>query len=223
MLTMSIYRPMLTPSRYNREKTRPAMPRKRTDHYHHGDAHAALLDAALRLLPEVGAQGLSLRQVAQEAGLSRQAPYNHFADKEALLAEVAAVGYGRLEARIRASSDYPAGAHALRDAFNAYVDTAQDSPALFRLMFSCELVDLSRFPEAHGAAERSFHSLVDVVAAFAPAARVEELSLAAWSLAHGYATLLIEIGISDDGAQRARRSALYARMLHQQAAASWPN
>ena len=198
------------------------MPRKRTDHYHHGDAHAALLAAALKLLPEVGAQGLSLRQVAQEAGLSRQAPYNHFADKEALLAEVAAVGHKRLEARVRASRDYPAGAHALRDAFNAYVDTAQDAPALFRLMFSCELVDLSRFPEAQRAAESSFHSLVDVVAAFAPPERVDELSLAAWSLAHGYATLLIEIGISDDRARRGARSAMYARMIRDAAAAPRP-
>lgn len=189
------------------------MTRKQSDHYHHGDAHAALLAAALELIPQVGAQGLSLRQVAEAAGLSRQAPYNHFADKEALLAEVAAIGFQRLEARIRAGRNYPDGAQALQDAFNTYVDVAKGAPALFRLMFSCELVDLSRFPEAQGAAERSFGSLVDVVAAFAPPEQVEELSLAAWIMAHGYATLCIEAGLGDDKRQREQRAALYAGMI----------
>ncbi len=64
--------------------------------YHHGDARNALLTAAGELLEQTGAAGLSLRQVAERAGLSRQAPYNHFADKAALLAELVADGFGRL-------------------------------------------------------------------------------------------------------------------------------
>ncbi|PXA97144.1 TetR family transcriptional regulator, partial [Nostoc sp. 3335mG] len=52
--------------------------------YHHGDARAVLIAAAGEWLEEVGAAGLSLRGVAERAGLSRQAPYNHFADKEAM-------------------------------------------------------------------------------------------------------------------------------------------
>ncbi|MGB1907401.1 MAG: TetR/AcrR family transcriptional regulator, partial [Spongiibacter sp.] len=49
--------------------------------YHHGDLRSELLDAAARLLREEGEAGLSMRRLAQELGVSRTAPYHHFADK----------------------------------------------------------------------------------------------------------------------------------------------
>jgi AcrR family transcriptional regulator len=61
--------------------------RKRT--YHHRDLRNALVAAALDALPEVGAAGLSLRDIARRAGVSPGAPYHHFRDKDALLAAVA--------------------------------------------------------------------------------------------------------------------------------------
>lgn len=57
--------------------------------YHHRDLRNALVAAALDALPEVGAVGLSLRDVARRAGVSPGAPYHHFPDKDALLAAVA--------------------------------------------------------------------------------------------------------------------------------------
>ena len=58
--------------------------------YHHGDLKAALLDAADALLDEGGPGAVSLREAARRAGVSAMAPYRHFADKEALLAALAA-------------------------------------------------------------------------------------------------------------------------------------
>lgn len=75
--------------------------------YHHGDARNALITAAGELLETVGAAGLSLRQVAERAGLSRQAPYNHFDDKEALLAELARIGFERLAAAVAGGGSRP--------------------------------------------------------------------------------------------------------------------
>ena len=69
--------------------------------YHHGDARNALVAAAGELLERAGAAGLPLRQVAERAALSRQAPYNHFTDKEALLAQLARAGFERLTAALR--------------------------------------------------------------------------------------------------------------------------
>src|SRR5208282_3600276 len=115
--------------------------------YHHGDARNALLRAAADLLEKVWAAGLSLRQVAEHAGLSRQAPYNHFADKEALLAELVREGFERLATSLAVGGD-PKAKNALERAADAYIRRAQEAPALFRLMFSRELVDLSRFPAA---------------------------------------------------------------------------
>ena len=180
--------------------------------YHHGDARNALLTAAASLLESVGAQGLSLRQVAETAGLSRQAPYNHFADKEALLAELVHAGFERLDAEIRGVKGHPRGALVLERAADAYIAFAQHAPALFRLMFSRELVDVSRFPEVAAAGSAAYQSLVEIIAAFAEAPQCEELSLAAWSIVHGYATLCIETGVEDES-HRAQRARLFARLI----------
>ncbi len=192
-----------------REKTAKRQPPARP--YHHGDARNALLAAAEELLEKVGAAGLSLRQVAEQAGLSRQAPYNHFEDKEALLAELVRRAFDKLAASLAAVGE-PQAEMALGRAADAYIRFAQQAPALFRLMFSRELVDLSRFPTTAQAAATAFDQLVRIVAAFAPPERVKELSLAAWSLVHGYATLCIETGLEGEEL-RARRARLFARII----------
>jgi AcrR family transcriptional regulator len=63
--------------------------RRKKQAYHHRDLRKALVAAALEALPEVGAAGLSLREIARRAGVSPAAPYHHFPDKDALLAVVA--------------------------------------------------------------------------------------------------------------------------------------
>lgn len=179
--------------------------------YHHGDARNALLGAAADLLEKVGAAGLSLRQVAEHAGLSRQAPYNHFADKEALLAELVREGFERLATALAAGGD-PTSKNALERAALAYIRRAQEAPALFRLMFSKELVDLARFPAAAQAATTAFGKLKEIVAAFARADQLRDLALAAWSLVHGYATLCAEVALEPD-ARRGARARLFAHII----------
>lgn len=190
---------------------RSAVPAPLRRGYHHGDARNALLVAAGDLLEAVGAAGLSLRQVAEHAGLSRQAPYNHFENKEALLAELVRAGFEQLAKRLAAGGD-PKSRNALTRAAEAYISRAQEAPALFRLMFSQELVDLSRFPTAAQAGATAFDKLKVIIAAFAPPDRIGELSLAAWSLVHGYATLCIELAL-EPTARRAERARLFARII----------
>jgi AcrR family transcriptional regulator len=179
--------------------------------YHHGDARNALLGAAGSLLEKVGAANLSLRQVAEQAGLSRQAPYNHFENKEALLAELVRDGFERLSAALSAGGN-PKAKAALERAADAYIRRAQEAPALFRMMFSRELVDLSRFPQAAHAGRAAFAKLSEIVAVFAPAVQVEDLALAAWSLVHGYATLCIEVSL-EPITVREKRAHLFAHII----------
>jgi AcrR family transcriptional regulator len=186
--------------------------------YHHGDARNALLAAGIELIDEVGAAELSLRGVAERAGLSRQAPYNHFADKEALLAELVRIGFERLESRVKAVKGYPREA-ALEHAGDAYIEFAQTAPTLFRLMFSRELVDLARFPAAMAAARSAFGSLATIVATLAAPQHANALSLAAWCLVHGYATLSIEMGLEAPD-RRAERARLFARIIRNDARAA---
>ena len=181
--------------------------------YHHGDARNALVRAAAELLETAGAAGLSLRQVAERAGLSRQAPYNHFADKEALLAELVRDGFERLGADTAAAGRSDGGpVTRLERAGEGYIAFAQGSPALFRLMFSKELVDLQRYPVAQAAAAASLSHLAGIIGGMASPDAVADLTLVAWSVVHGYATLCLEACL--EGPERRReRAALFAGVI----------
>ena len=73
-------------------------PMKANSTYHHGDLRAALLKVAAAEIERVGYESLSLRELAEKLGVSRAAPYRHFADRRALLAAVAAEGFDGLTA-----------------------------------------------------------------------------------------------------------------------------
>jgi len=51
------------------------------DTYHHGDLKAVILAKAATLVAERGADGISLRELAREAGVSHAAPAHHFTDR----------------------------------------------------------------------------------------------------------------------------------------------
>src|ERR1700689_3265881 len=83
---------------------RPKQPK--TSHppaYHHGDLRRALIDAALALVTEYQDWTFSLREIARRAGVSHNAPYNHFADADALLIAIAAAGFERMREHLSAA------------------------------------------------------------------------------------------------------------------------
>ena len=61
--------------------------------YHHGNLREVLLESGLRLIAEVGPTGFTLRELARRAGVSHNAPYRHFRDRDDLMAAVATQGY----------------------------------------------------------------------------------------------------------------------------------
>jgi len=73
---------------------------RRPRSYHHGNLKEVLLEAARKLIEEHGAFGFSLTEAARLAGVSPAAPYRHFRDRDALLAEVAKSGFERFAARL---------------------------------------------------------------------------------------------------------------------------
>src|ERR1700761_5131951 len=104
--------------------------------YHHGDLRAACVHAARELLEEGGEAELSLRAVARRAGVSPAAPYRHYADREALVSAVAAVGYQELAERLAAAHPAPSTPDQLASVAVAYVEFALERPALFPIMFT---------------------------------------------------------------------------------------
>jgi AcrR family transcriptional regulator len=158
--------------------------------YHHGDLRAALVRAALELLEESGESALSLRAVARCAGVSPAAPYRHYADREALVSAVAAVGYRELAERLAAAHPSPSTPEQLVGVAIAYVQFALERPALFRIMFGepCDRDNDERIAATaavslyvRGIVERSF-----------PQADPEALATAIWALVHGLAFLHLD-------------------------------
>lgn len=172
--------------------------------YHHGDLRRTLLETAAAILAETGRWDFSLREVARRAGVSHNAPYRHFSDKEALLAAVAVAGFEALNAETAAAADGLSDPTAvLRALGRAYVHFGIVNAALYRLMFGQGLPSVAVLPPAlREAIQAARLRLRDVVlwggrtGAFAvdpdDVDAVTAAVVAAWSLVHGLTSLTID-------------------------------
>ena len=165
--------------------------------YHHGSLRQAMLAAAECILERDGIAGLTLRAAAREAGVSHAAPKNHFGDIRGLLSELAAVGFARFGAALVANVRKDAAPKARLAAIGrGYVTFAQQNSGLFLLMFRGERLDFRR-PELRASAETAFGVLARAVGAQPPGRTPLTLTqaadiVAAWSLVHGFAMLMLD-------------------------------
>lgn len=173
--------------------------------YHHGDLRRSLIDAAVALLNEGHDWNFSAREVARRAGVSHNAPYNHFADKRDLLAAVAAAGFDMLRERMEAAVEGVEDARkALVKAAVVYARFGVENPAHYRLMFGSFLGPTQGDrPELSTAAGlRSKAVLEEIIhrgarqGVFAASPeKKDELNitvLSAWSVVHGLTMLAID-------------------------------
>jgi AcrR family transcriptional regulator len=164
--------------------------------YHHGNLREALVAAALDLIARKGPAGFTFAEAARAAGVSPAAPYRHFRDRDALMADVARRGFELFEQRLAAAwnGGRPAPRAALEQMGRAYLAFAREEPAYFSAMFESGL-PLDQHRELSDAADRAFGVLrgaCEAVAADLPAERrppARMLALHIWSLAHGIASL----------------------------------
>jgi AcrR family transcriptional regulator len=176
-----------------------------SDTYHHGDLRRALIDAATALMNQGQNWTFSIREVARRAGVSHNAPYNHFADKRELLTAVAVEGFDTLRSRmISAIAQLDDAVAELKTIQMVYVKFGVDNPAHYRLMFSGVLSDDKgvRPPALVDAGLQTKAVLESVIrrgarsGALTPTLmRNEELQgavLASWAAVHGLTMLLID-------------------------------
>ena len=161
--------------------------------YHHPNLKEALLEAAVGLIGEVGVHAFTLREVARRAGVSHNAPYRHFEDKDDLLGAVAAQGFERLTAAlVEAMEGGETAVDRLQRQGTGYVRFALRFPLHVQLMFE-QTQRLNR-PEYSAAADRAFETLVEAVKAAQaegglPAGDPLPLAVVSWSAVHGLAKL----------------------------------
>jgi len=161
--------------------------------YHHGNLKQALLQAAVQLIAETGPRGFTLREAARRAGVSHNAPYRHFRDRDDLLAAVATDGFGRLTRAMARAAPKASPLNRLRRSGLAYVDFALRWPQHFAAMFDAPWKQ-PEYPACAAAAQCCFQTLLGFVrdsqaANQMPAGDPEPLAYQAWSLVHGIAKL----------------------------------
>ena len=167
--------------------------RDESKNYHHGDLKKSLIEAVLELVGEKGPRGFSMNEASRRAGVSVAAPYKHFADKEALIAEVIQIGNELLESELRAAcQNGRAPQDQMLEVCLAYLRFAKNHAAYFSLMFGSE-IDKSKYPALRKSAIKAFGVLDELAQeASSDETQARERAVTFWALVHGLATLSAE-------------------------------
>jgi len=158
--------------------------------YHHGDLRAALIDAGLQLTRTGGPEALTIREATRRVGVSPNAAYRHFADREALLSAVSTAIQLQMAARMRASVRRRGSSELLRAVGIGYIKFALDEPGWFAVAF----FGAGQFNETASAAP--YLALVEALDAIVEAGvlspeRREGAEWPCWSAVHGFAELAL--------------------------------
>jgi AcrR family transcriptional regulator len=198
--------------------------RKRPDHYHHGDLKRALIDEALKLINEEGVAAVTTRALARRLGVSHAAPGHHFADREALLVELATEGFRMFADALEASVAHEAEpARRLLMLGRGYLRFALDHPSYLRVMFTRGFPQGYRPPDRFVCeSDRAYAVLEGVVRDLTLSlggepSPLDELAFGTWSLVHGMAMLWIDgaarFGFVDRDAFEATAERIVARSI----------
>ena len=163
--------------------------------YHHGNLREALVQAAIDMIGSRGLAGLAVAEIARAVGVSAAAPYRHFRDRNALIAEVARRGFAQLQASMERALGVgrPDPVVALERCGRAHLAYATREPAAYAAMFQG---GVEADPAVQAATDAAFAVLrqgAEAACALARGARPPALMVALhiWSMTHGVAALYL--------------------------------
>jgi AcrR family transcriptional regulator len=164
--------------------------------YHHGNLREALIRAALELIAQKGPAGFTFADAARLAGVSSAAPYRHFRDRDALIADVARRGFELFEVALSHAWDdgRPDAYRAFENVGRAYLHFARNEPSYYSAMFEAG-VSLDSDAALREASDRAFevlrHASETLCSRMPPDKRPPSLmmSLHIWAMSHGIASL----------------------------------
>lgn len=165
----------------------------------HGDLPEALRTATLALIEEKGARGFSMSEVARAAGVSASAPYNHYADMDALVADIAARAYAQMADYFTAAARTVAPSRRLEAVARAYVQFALTHRPEFEAVFATTFPK-ENYPELHAAGAVLTGVLADAAATALDRPVDDEaigLAVEVMALSHGYAVFLLRGALGD--------------------------
>ncbi len=164
--------------------------RKPVRSYHHGDLKAALKKAALKLVRQKGPRGFSLNEASRLAGVTVAAPYRHFEDKDALLAEIICEGNAILAKEVReAASSATDIKDQMLEAGMAYLRFAATHSDYFSVIFNSG-IDKSKYPDVQRSAREAFSVVWGLAQKSEPTTELaHDHAVSAWAFVHGLAAL----------------------------------
>ena len=178
--------------------------------YHHGDLRQVLMDEAALMIKEEGEKALSMRKLAARVGVSRTAPYHHFADKQTLLCAIAEEGFRRFQliSDVQDYDDDGMISLSVQQQFvRNYIKFAQDNAQYYDLMFGGHLWKSQQLTESlTREGHRSFRRYVERLREWQLEQRIlpeiDPLRFAqvSWSTLHGMSRLLIDGIYMDEAA-----------------------
>ncbi|MFT6154909.1 MAG: AcrR family transcriptional regulator [Bermanella sp.] len=169
------------------------------DTYHHGNLKETLIEASAHIIKIQGIEGLSLRKLADQVGVSRAAPYHHFKDKNALLASVAEAGFKELSALLNSVVNQDKTLpECLREAVKGYLAFANEHPTQYDLMFGQKLWKSDQFNDFQRHAKDCFRLYVQLFEQLKEQQQLKpeedplRLAQLLWAALHGLAKLTEE-------------------------------
>jgi AcrR family transcriptional regulator len=164
----------------------------------HPDVRRLVLDAAIAIIDATGAESLSMREVARQAGVSHQAPYHYFKDRSGIFAAISEEGFNKLASAFRDVRDeeHVAGELAAKHGFQAYLGFARKNAGHFRVMFRTDICGIGTHEPTSIAADSAFEELLNMVArTIGSSVNPKDsftFAIMLWSSAHGLATLVLD-------------------------------
>ena len=182
------------------------MTRKKVeDTYHHGDLKASLKKTALGLVRKKGPRGFSLNEASRLAGVTAAAPYRHFEDKDALLAEIACDGCRLMALELREAAVQAEGVkEQMLEVGMAYLRFASAHADYFDVIFNAGL-DKARYQELGRAAAEAFGIILELSQqAERTPEHARQRAVSAWAMVHGLATLAEDGALSTAMGERSK-------------------
>lgn len=163
--------------------------------YHHGNLREVLIAEGVKIIEEKGVNSLTLREIGERAGVSRTAPYRHFADKAEFLDAISEAGFTEFADALEAARDsnvkerFGVRLHAMGV---AYLKFAGERRAYYQAMFG----ECSR--PGGPAAQRAFAVLEGMIKSGQTSGDIRPGDAAirakvVWALVHGIATLRLDL------------------------------
>lgn len=172
---------------------------KTKETYHHGDLRQNILEEALSWIEKESIFSLSLRGIARRIGVSHNAPYRHFPDKESLLVAIAETGFERLHQTLEYASQNSPNDDKKRveNIGIAYIEYALKNQAYYRVMFGDLKLEERKYPTLEETSQKAFNVLFNAIKAGQKnqvfiAEDSLKLAHICWSLVHGVSMLVID-------------------------------